>query len=191
MVDWARVKRILRYLAGSSNLGLWFKAQVPRRHLLCGFSDADWAGDTKGRKSTSGYVCFVAGSLISWASRKQPIVALSTMESEYVAMAAVAREMLSLKSLLSEIGLVVDSAVVYVDNSPAVFVSQNPVVTQRSKHIDIRYHFLRDVVERKMLTFQWVPSHLQLADILTKYLDRQVFSRLRERLVGRVEDEWC
>ncbi len=181
--DWARVKRILRYLVGSAEFGLWFRRKVPNAEFVCGFSDADWGGDTQGRRSTSGYVCLVAGSLVSWSSRKQSVVALSTMEAEYIAMADVAREVLSLRSLLSELGFDVDTVSIFVDNSPAVFVSQNPVVTQKSKHM--RYHFIRDVVARGVLSFKWIPSHLQLADTFTKFLDRLRFLRLRGCLVGK------
>ncbi len=182
--DWGKVKRILRYLVGTPQLGLWFRKQVPNASFVCGFSDADWGGDTQGRRSTSGYVCLVAGCLVSWSSRKQPIVALSTMEAEYVAMAHVAREVLSLSSLLSELGFDIGCVSIFVDNSPAVFVSQNPVVTQKSKHIDLRYHFIRDVVARGIVDFKWIPTNLQLADSFTKYLDRIRFLRLRGCLVG-------
>ncbi|MCP3677404.1 MAG: hypothetical protein GY721_07415, partial [Deltaproteobacteria bacterium] len=185
--DWIAVKRILRYLAGTPALGLWFKktssesSSMPFLHC---FSDSDWAGDVKGRKSTSGFACYVGGSLVSWGSRKQSIVALSTMEAEYVALASAVREMLSLRSLLSELGFSSDGAVVYTDNTPAKFLAENHIVTQRSKHIDLRYHFLQDVHSRSLIKFEWVPSNQQKADIFTKFLAREPFQRLRACLVG-------
>ncbi len=189
--DWMRVKRILRYLAGTLTLGIWFRkssspssSSVGGNPLLFGFSDSDWAGDTVGRRSTSGFVCYVAGSPVSWSSRKQSIVALSTMEAEYVALATAAREMLSLRALLSELGLPAGNAQIFVDNSPALFVAANPVVTPRSKHIDIRYHFLRDVASKGLLHFKWIPSSQQAADIFTKFLQRELFQRCCARIVG-------
>ncbi len=106
------------------------------------------------------------------------------MEAEYVSMAAVAREMISLRSLLVELELPTADAVVFVDNSPAVFLASNSVVTQKSKHIDIRYHFVRDLCQRKLLQFVWIPSQEQVVDILTKYLQRELFQRFRACLVG-------
>ncbi len=106
------------------------------------------------------------------------------MEAEYVALASAVREMLSLRSLLSELGVASDGAVVYTDNTPAKFLAQNHVVTQRSKHIDLRYHFLQDVSSKSLIKFEWVPSNQQLADLFTKFLAREPFQRLRECLVG-------
>ncbi len=185
--DWMRVKRILRYLVGTTSLGLWFRHQdsiAEGKPLLFAFSDSDWAGDPIGRRSTSGYVCFVAGAPVAWSSRKQSVVALSTMEAEYIAMASVARETMSLRALLLELGFHTSDALVLCDNSPAIFLAENSVVTPKSKHIDIRYHFLRDICQRGLLSFKWIPSGSQVADVFTKYLQRELFQRCVERLMG-------
>ncbi len=187
--DWMRVKRIFRYLVGTPSHGLHYRRSAvvdEGNPLLVGFSDSDWGGDIQGRRSTSGAVCFVAGSPVSWSSRKQSVVALSTMEAEYIALASVSREMMSLRALLLEIGVKIDNALVYCDNTPALFLATNPVVTPRSKHIDIRFHFIRDLCERNLLTLKWIPSSAQVADILTKYLSRELFVRCREKLVGEL-----
>ncbi len=186
--DWRRVKRIFRYLAGSSSLGLHFKHSslvASGKPILFGFSDSDWAGDKEGRRSTSGWICYVAGCPVSWASRKQTVVALSTMEAEYIALASVAREMISLRSLLRELGLPIENAKVLVDNSPAVFLAENPTTTPKSKHIDIRFHFLRDLISKQLLSLQWIPSKEQVADIFTKYLARELFERCCVRMVSK------
>ncbi|MCP3676247.1 MAG: Ty1/Copia family ribonuclease HI [Deltaproteobacteria bacterium] len=184
------MKRIFRYLVGTASHGLHYRRSSSVQEgspLLVGFSDSDWGGDIQGRRSTSGCVCFIAGSPVSWSSRKQSVVALSTMEAEYIALASVAREMMSLRALLLEVGLQVSDALVFCDNSPALFLASNPVVTPRSKHIDIRYHFLRDLCERQLLTLKWIPSAAQVADILTKYLNRELFLRCRDKLIQEQE----
>ncbi len=107
------------------------------------------------------------------------------MEAEYVALSSAVREVLSLRSLLSELGISTDGATVYTDNTPAKFLAENHVVTPRSKHIDLRYHFLQDVHARSLIKFSWIPSVLQQADIFTKFLSREVFERLRGGLVGQ------
>ncbi len=178
-------KRILRYLAGTSSLGLRFGKISPRsdKPFLSAFSDADWAGDLLERKSTSGFISFLGCSPISWFARKQPVVALSTMEAEYVALAAATREVLSLRSLLGELKISISEAVIHVDNQPALFLASNPVVTTRSKHIDIRFHFLRDVCAKKLVAFKWVESASQIADIFTKHLKKDLHQRFQNMIV--------
>ncbi len=178
-------KRVLRYLVGAPSLGLLFRKSdiSPSTPFLTAYSDSDWAGDTSDRKSTSGFVSFFGTSPISWYARKQSVVALSTMEAEYVAMSSATRECISLRNLLAELGAPSPEARICVDNEPALFLASNPVVTAKSKHIDIRHHFLRDEVAKKHVHFKWVPSDAQLADICTKHLQKELHLRLRASVV--------
>ncbi len=98
-------------------------------------------------------------------------------------MASAAREMMSLRALLKEVCLPANNSIIFCDNSPVLFLAENAVATPRSKHIDIRYHFIRDVCAEKLLLFKWIPSASQLADILTKYLPRDPFQRCCAQLV--------
>ncbi len=106
------------------------------------------------------------------------------MEAEYIAMTSAARETMSLRALLHELGFPASNAMVFCDNSPALFLAENSVVTPKSKHIDIRYHFLRDICQRGLLTFKWIPSASQIADVFTKYLQRELFQRCVEKMMG-------
>ncbi len=116
--------------------------------ILEGFSDSDWAGDEQDRKSTSGYVFFIGGAPVSWATQKQKSVALSTAEAEYMALSAAVQESIFLCRLLGEIGAEQNGpTVIHVDNQACISMSKDPVAYKRSKHIDIRYHFTRTAVD--------------------------------------------
>ena len=180
---WSAGKRILRYLAGTSSLGLQFSAQPSDSPRLCGFSDADWGSDPDHRHSTTGYVFFMAGAPISWATKRQPTVALSSMEAEYMAATAACQEALSLRSLLQEIGLSQVTVPVYIDNQGAIFQAQNSVVNARSKHIDIKHHFVRECLEQGHVDAKWIPTKDQIADILTKSLPTTLFKQFRGLLL--------
>jgi hypothetical protein len=179
---WFIAKRTLRYLAGTVSLGLKFSAEPAKVPLLCGFSDADWAGDVDDRHSTTGYVFFMAGAPISWATKRQPTVALSSMEAEYMAATAACQEAISLRSLLEEIGLPLKALTLFMDNQSAIFQAQNSVVTARSKHIDIKHHFVRECLEQGRVQVKWISTKDQIADILTKALHSNQFKELREFL---------
>ena len=139
------MKWIFRYLRGSTKLCLKFGDSKP---ILEGYVDADWAGDLDGRKSTSGYLFTFAGGFVSWQSRLQKCVALSTTEVECIAANEAGKEMLSLKRFLQELGLKQDGNVVNCDSQSAIDLSKNSMYHSRSKHIEVRYHWLRLVVEQ-------------------------------------------
>jgi hypothetical protein len=168
---WAAVKRIFRYLKGSQDRGIEY-ANSPVDDLH-GYSDADWAGDVVDRKSTSGYVFILANGPISWRSKKQTCVALSTAEAEYVALAAATQEAVWLKALIAELRGKTSSITMYDDNQAAISMSKNPQFHGRAKHIDIKYHFVRDQVERKVIILKYCESSIMFADILTKGLPRE------------------
>jgi len=180
------VKRILRYIAGSTRLGCKFGRSngAPR---LVGYSDSDLGGDVDSRKSTSGTLFFLGSSPITWQSQKQKIVALSSCESEYVAAATAACQGVWLSRLLAEFRLEeAERVVLKVDNKSAISLAKNPVFHERSKHIELKYHFIRDCVERKKIELEFVATERQLADILTKPLGRVRLAELRSS-IGMME----
>lgn len=183
---WRGVKRILRYLRGTSSFGLFFKTGQGTgcKWSATIYSDADWAGDATDAKSVSGCVLMINGIVIAWASKKQTSVALSTMEAEYIAAAMAVKDAVWIKQLLVEIGLwKKDRAItLQVDNQSAIKSMENEITSSRSKHINVRYHFIRDVIKRGDVKVNYCPTQQQLADILTKPLQRVTFTRLREQL---------
>ena len=151
-----------------------------------GYSDADWAGDPVTRRSTTGYVFLISGGPVSWASKLQPTVALSTMEAETMALAAATQEALWLRKLLAELGFPQKSTAIHEDNTGCIAVVQNPVNHQRVKHYDARLHFVRDIIERKEVHVPWTASQDMLADILTKPLSRFIFEGHRKMLLSNI-----
>jgi ribonuclease HI len=181
---WQAGKRILRYLQGTRNLGLSFKKSSANEFQIEAYSDADWAGDQEDRKSTTGYVIRLNGSVVSWVSKKQATIALSSAEAEYMAISAAMQEIKWIEQLLTELNVkVTRTAQLFCDNQAAIAISQNDVHHARTKHIDIRHHYIREAIHKKEVNLSWIRSEDQLADIFTKALPRQVFQRLRIRLL--------
>jgi len=176
-------KRILRYLKGISNykLHLGFAAdrgQTQDLHLH-GYSDADWGSDITTSKSVSGYLFYLSGGVISWSSKKQSSVALSSTEAEYMALAHAAQEAIWLRSLQHELGFQGPSpTTIFEDNQSAIALAKNPVYHPRTKHVRIKYHFIRDKVESNEIRLEYVPTENMLADALTKALPRPRFADL-------------
>ena len=182
---WTAVKRILRYLRGTVNLGLLYSGNAPPE-CIC-YSDADWAGDVGDRKSTSGYVFLLGDGAISWKSSKQSCVALSTAEAEYVALSAAAQEAIWLQQLISELlNKDIQETTVLEDNQAAICLAKNPQVHGRTKHIDIKFHFIRDLVDSGRIKLAYCPSEDMVADMMTKGLPMVQFEKLRG-LAGVVE----
>ncbi|WVZ93435.1 hypothetical protein U9M48_039413, partial [Paspalum notatum var. saurae] len=171
------VKRIFRYLEFTPELSLWYSSGSSLS--LRGFSDADHADCRIDRKSTSGTCQLLGTSLVSWSSRKQASVALSTTEAEYVAAASCCSQLLWMKATLSDFGLRFGRIPLLVDSTSAVSVAKNPVLHSRTKHIDVRFHFLRDHYEKGDIELIHVVSANKLADIFTKPLEFDAFTRLR------------
>ncbi|WJZ94875.1 hypothetical protein VitviT2T_013699 [Vitis vinifera] len=181
VVHLCMVKRILRYLKKTIGRGI-----VMRRtgHTdIIGFSDSDWAGNTIDRRSTTGYCMFVGGNLVSWKSKKQPVVARSSAEAEYRAMAAASCEMVWLKNLLTDLGFSPTSPMkLFCDNQAAMHIAANPVFHERTKHIEVDCHFIRQQVQSKVIQTHYIRSSDQLADAFTKVLSSTVFHRLMFKL---------
>lgn len=172
---WIAVKRIFRYLRGTLDKKLLFKKS---QDSLIGYADSDWANDRDDRRSTTGYIFCESGTAISWNSKKQPTVALSTTEAEYMAMSSAAQELLWLTQLRAEItGKQLDSVPLYCDNRGAIQLSCNRILSPRVKHIDIRHHFLREKVEEGLIDIQYVDSKNNAADVLTKPLPIEHFNK--------------
>ena len=164
---WTAVKRILRYLKGTSNFGLLYGHG--QKTDLVGYCDADWAGDVDTRHSTSGYIFQIGGGAVSWRSKKQTCVALSTAESEYIALASALQEAVWMRLLMSNLnGEEVNSlepTVVFEDNTSAISISKNQQFHGRTKHIDIKYHYVREQVAAKTILLEYCKSEDMLADI--------------------------
>ncbi|CAL0313968.1 unnamed protein product [Lupinus luteus] len=177
-------KRVLRYLRGSLDFGLWFPAcQGGNPRILHGNTDADWGGDKDDRKSTTGYLFKLSNASISWSSQKQKVVALSSCEAEYIAACLGGCQGLWLKSLIIELGVYCsESMVLFVDNKSAISLAKNPILHGRSKHIETRFHYLRDQVEKGNLRLEFCASAEQQADLLTKPLKKENFERQRKQL---------
>ena len=177
---WTAVKRILRYLKGTPNYGLTYSRNVNTDGTLIGYSDADWAGDANDRKSTSGYFFMMSGAAVSWKSQKQTCVALSTAEAEYIALAAATQEATWMRQLLEDLhNGQIEPTVTCEDNQFAISIAQNPQYHKRTKHIDIKYHYVREKVLDTTIKLRYCPTSDMIADILTKGLTYDKFSRLR------------
>jgi hypothetical protein len=174
------VKRIIKYLVYTPKFALWY----PKGSTfdLIGYSDADWVGYKIDRKSTSGTCQFLGRSLMSWASKKQNFVALSTAEAEYIVAGHYCAQLLWMRQTLRDYGYKLSKVTLLCDNESAICMADNPVEHSRAKHIDIRYHFLRDHQQRGDIEIAYVNTKNQLADIFTKPLDEKTFSKLRNEL---------
>ena len=179
-------KHVLRYLQGTIGYGLRYAANVDLS--LEGYADADWAGSAVDRKSTSG-CCFTLGStMVSWCRRKQSSVALSTAEAQYIALSVAVREVVWLQKLLTNLfDHEMDPITIHCDNQSYVKLYDNPVFHDKSKHIEIKYHYIRDMVQRKTIHVQYLSTHENITDIFTKPLDMTKFKYFCKRL-GLVEN---
>jgi hypothetical protein len=180
-VHLSAVKRILRYLHGTLGHGLLLHPSMTTALLV--YIDADWAGCPDTRKSTSGYAMFLGDNLVSWSSKRQTTVSRSSAEAEYRVVANGVAEACWLRQLLEELhGPLTKSTLVYCDNVSAVYLSTNPVQNQRTKHVKIDLHFVRERAAIGDVRVLHVPTTSQFADIFTKGLPTSVFSEFRSSL---------
>lgn len=174
---WILAKRVLRYLSGTSHLGITYSKTEEN---LVAYTDSDWAGDIDDRRSCTGNVLMLSGGPISWKSKKQASVSLSTMEAEYVALAEVSREVVYIKRLLEHMGYgkqVTSPIKILCDNQSAIRLAKDAVFHKRSKHIDIKYHYTRELLEQGEITIEYLRTEFMLADILTKSLAKDKHER--------------
>jgi ATP-binding cassette subfamily B (MDR/TAP) protein 1 len=181
-IHWEAVKWILRYLKGTTDFGLVFDSKLHNAKSVIGYVDADYGQDLDGRKSTTGYVFTLGGGCISWRSTLQKCVAQSTTEAEYVAVAEAAKEAVWLDKLVTEMGLPHDIVNLHCDSQSALHLAVNQMMNCRVKHIDIRYHFLRQVVFDKMIELVKIDGKLNPSDALTKVIPLESFLRHRAML---------
>lgn len=174
---WRLVTRIFKYLKGSTSMGILYGSSVKRGELKI-FSDADYAGEPASRRSVSGMVSMYGGGAVTWMSRRQQCVSLSTTEAEYVAASEAAKEAVWLSRLLRSIALVRTAPVLYCDNVSAIRLARNDEFHRRSKHIDVRYHYIRELLKSGKLLVEYVASKDQVADICTKPIQRITFVNL-------------
>jgi hypothetical protein len=175
------LKRLLRYVRGTVDFGLVLH-RSPSAELVV-YTYVDWAGFPDTHRSTSGYVVFLGGNLISWSSKRQPVVSRLSTEAEYRAVANGVAEAAWLRQLLAELHRpLAKSTLVYCDNVNAVYLSTNPVQHQRTKHVEIDLHFVRDRVAIGDVRVLHVSTTSQFADIFTKALPSSTFSEFRSSL---------
>ena len=163
------IKRIIRYVNGTSNYEIWYLRDS--NDYLAGYSDADWVRCVNDRKSTLGGCFYLENNLVSWMSKKQNSASLSTAEAEYIAAWSCCAQLLWMKKLLHDYGISQDSMCIFCDNISAINLSKNPVQHSKSKHIKIRYHFIRDLVEEKIVWQEFINTENQKAELFTKPLD--------------------
>eukprot|EP00253_Pinus_taeda_P009578 PITA_09578 len=193
---WTAVKWVFRYLCGTSDYGLCYHGRPGLDRVLDihGFVDADWAGDLDQRRSTSGYVFKLFGGavswMISWMSKKQSVVALSTTEVEYMVATHVSKEAVWLQRLRLSMGLVQGGIRIDCDSQSAILLAKNLTYHSKTKHIDFQYHFVRDMIEEKKVLLVKVDTLKNTADALTKSVSSEKFSWCRETMgiVGLVND---
>ena len=180
---WTGIKRVFRYIKGTLNHCLEFKSSKTNTVDLIAYTDADWAGDKIQRKSTSGYVFQMGGSSTTWISKRQSIVALSTTEAEYISLSQATQEATWLRRLLNDVGFEQTTpTILYEDNQGAIELSKNQRLNSRTKHIDIKYHYVRGAVEENKVKVNYCPSDDMVADILTKSLPKAKFEKFRTML---------
>ena len=162
------VKHIMRYLKKTIDFKLHFEMSGKP---IMGFADADWGGDSTNRKSYSGYAFVKANCVFSWEARKQNIVALSSTEAEYIAMSSAAKEAVYLRNLMTELGFnEPEPMMLYGDNLSAQCLVKNAAYHARSKHIDLKYHHIRDIYAKRLIDVEYVPTEDMMSDIFTKNL---------------------
>lgn len=177
---WEAAKRALRFLKGMKDHSLTLGGDPPNATALVMYSDADWGENIDDRRSTSGYVAFLGNTPISWSSKKQTTVALSSTEAEYMAAAYAARHAVWLRNLLDEVGVGTRSRPTpfFLDNKGSIDLTKDSRHHQRTKHIDIAHHFVRERVESGCFQVTHCPSSEMLADGFTKALPRPAFERM-------------
>lgn len=188
VADAKAADRVLRYLAGTRANGVLFGRNSEAKHIsISAYADADWGSDPSDRKSVTGWIAMVNGDPVSWASKKQKVVAQSSTEAELYAEAAAINEIKWLRGILVEVGLSGDgdqAPILYGDNQSTLKLTTNGIKSERTKHVDIKFHFVTDEVARGQVQLKWISTHEQLADILTKALAAPAFGSLRQQLMS-------
>ncbi|XP_071646640.1 uncharacterized protein [Temnothorax longispinosus] len=181
--DILNVKRILRYLQGTKELGLVYGGEKDAGKLVA-YCDSDYVGDPETRKSTTGYIIKYCGEPVSWCSRKQPVVALSSTEAEFISAAECCKEVLYLKAVLEELRDKTITAEIHIDNQSAIHLMKTGILNRRSKHIDVRFRFIQEKIAENNIDIKYCCTENQPADILTKPLSFVKFEKHKKTLVA-------
>ena len=174
------IKRIIKYVKTTAKFGVWYSKDTS--DVLIGYYDANWAENANDRKSTSGSCFYVGNNLVSWMSKKQNSISLSTAEAEYIVAGRCCTQLLWMQKLLHDYGICQKHFTIYCDNTSAINISKNLVQYSRTKHIEIRHHFIRKLVEDGTLTLEFIHTDDQKADLFTKSLDNKHFEFLRQSI---------
>jgi histone deacetylase 1/2 len=178
---WSAVKRILRYVKGAMDVGLYIRKSNSR--LVSAFSDADWVGSVDDRRSTGGFAVYFGPNLISWSARKQPTVSQSSTQAEYKSLANTTTEIIWVEALLKELGIeTYRIPCLWCDNLGATYLSANPVFHSRAKHIKMDFHFVRERVAGRQLQIQFISTNDQVAYGFTKALGTQKYEEFKNNL---------
>ena len=175
-----KAKYICRYLNSTANYALVFDGSSGEG--VIGYTDSEWAADTIKRRSITGYFFKLANGIFSWQSRAQKTVALSSTEAEYMAMSDCSRQAMWIQSLLGELGYHIQTIPICGDNQGSIFIGSNPVQERHLKHIDIHYHYVRQLAEEKKIDLFWVEGSNNPADLFTKNLGIEKFEKFRSQL---------
>ena len=175
-----KAKYIVRYLAGTSKYAIVYNGASNKG--LIAYTDSDYAADPIKRRSTMGYLFKLTNGITSWQSRAQKTIALSATEAEYMALSDCSRQAVWVQNIFSELGLQVKPTPICADNEGGIFIASNPVQERRTKHIDVRYHYVRDLVESRRIEIFWVPTDENPADMFTKNLGHVKFMKFRKML---------
>ena len=174
------LKRIIKYVKTTAQFGVWYSKYTS--DVLSGYSDVDWAVNTDDRKSTLGGCFYVGNNLVSWMSKKQNSIPLSSAEAEYIAAGSYCTQLLWIQKPLHDYGICQEHPTIYCDNTSAINISKNPVQHSRTKHIEIRHHFIREFVEDGTLTLEFIHTNNPKVDLFTKPLDSKHFEFLRQNI---------
>jgi len=164
---WQTTIALLKYLCSTKEMGIVYGS---KEMDMVGYCDADYAGDMDTRRSTTGYVFSMHGGAISWSSRLQPTVAMSSCEAEYMSAASAVKEALWLRKLAADLNLEVKTLNMYCDNQGSIKLLKHPIASARSKHIDVMHHFVRERIARGEVQFEYCSTERMVADIFTKAL---------------------
>jgi len=181
---WKAVKRLIRYLRGTIDYKITYGG-ARQKGAMIAYCDSDWGQNHDDRRSVTGYVFLLCGAAVSWQAKKQPTVALSTVEAEYMSATEATREAIWWRSFLTELGMKLPSpSTILSDSQGSIALAKNPAFHSRTKHIDIKHHFVREQVAAGVITMKHVPTEEMAADILTKPLSRERHLKLMRVLLG-------
>ena len=183
IMHWKAVKHLFRYLQGTVDLKLEYGPDQTANNLFTTYCDADHGGDKVNGKSTSGYMVKLGSGVVSWSSKLQPIVTLSTTEAEFVAAVAAGKEICWMKNLLQELGYTsTQPFALWIDNQSCITVAKNPEHHGRMKHLDLSFYWLRDMVAKKLISPAYLPTNEMPADLLTKALAKPKVEEFRKMM---------